>query len=171
MVALDKISSLPLSIHPSWFDRPEYAESEVFCDRRGCECGHLTRSYNTSQGQAVADALYLDGNWHRYGNVSKALLTAPASEPETKHKLQIEMQEVSCEILISQRILKDHAENVFAELAESNKEAEYLGFDVEEPCLRGVPDACTFFQAVQLLKQLRSDAASLERLRHDSALY
>lgn len=158
----------PLSIHASWFDRPDQAEDQAYCDRRGCECGDITKSYRNARVQAVADALYLDGSWHRYNTIYKKWITTPSSHSNSLVSLRTDMLEAACEIMVSQQILRNYAEDVVAELTENTKRAENRGFDVEEPCLQGVQDACSYYQSVRLLGQLRRDAASLERVRGDS---
>jgi len=59
-------SELPtIGLHSSWFERPMHAGDRAFCDKRGCECGQLENKFEFGLAQAVADALYIDGNWHR----------------------------------------------------------------------------------------------------------
>lgn len=158
----------PLSIHASWFDRPDQAEDQAYCDRRGCECGNVTRSYNNAHAQAVADALYLDGSWHRYSTLYRKWESTPSSHSDSLNTLRSEMLEAACEIMVSQLIIRNYAEDVMAELTQDSKQAENRGFDVEEPCLQGVQDACSYYMSVRLVRQLRRDAASLERVRGDS---
>lgn len=154
----------PLSIDESWFDLPEKANERAFCDRKGCECGRLERKHQNSLAQAVADALYLDGSWHRYESSYNAWLDSPTGSAQA-FEARNQMLEASCEIMMSQTLLRKFGDDVMKSLAKRVRTAEERGFDVEQPCLDGVADACAFFDSVQLRGRLQKDAAALRTAR------
>jgi len=159
----------PLSIHPSWFIVPEQADERAFCDRGGCECGQIEKKHPGTLAQAVADALFLDGSWHRYDNSLVAWMEAPAASAQG-YLLRAQMQEASCDVMISQTILRHYADDVIKILEKRSRIAEESGFDVKEPCLEGITDACTFFEAVTLLSRIQEDAKALHRDRQQILL-
>ncbi|MFK8083094.1 MAG: hypothetical protein AB8B97_22665 [Granulosicoccus sp.] len=159
----------PLSIHESWFDIPERAEERAFCDRRGCECGRLEKIHQGSLAQSVADALYLDGSWHRYETSYQAWVEAPSSS-STSVALHQQMLEASCEIMMSQTLLHTYAATVMRVLQKRTRIAEERGFDIKQPCLEEVAEACAYYDSVQLLSRLRSDAFSLRRVRGENQI-
>ena len=160
-------SQYPLSIHESWFERPEQAVERAFCDRRGCECGQFERKHQGDLATAVADALYLDGSWHRYESSHQAWLNSPAGSAQG-FDARDRMLEASCQIMMSQTLLRKHASDVVKVLAKQARTAEERGFDVEQPCLEGIEDACELFDAVHLYKQLQKDASALRMERGES---
>lgn len=159
----------PLSIHESWFELPAQAEERAFCDRRGCECGRLEKMHQDSLIQSVADALYLDGSWHRYDAAYQAWMQSPASSSES-FDLREQMLEASCEIMMSQVLLRNYADDAVVILKKRVRTAEERGYDVELPCLQGIPEACAFYESVQLLTRLRQDASALKEERVESTL-
>ena len=165
-VKTDKKTTLgnPLSIHESWLVIPEQTAERAFCDKHGCECGNHQIKHSGSLAQAVADALYLDGSWHRYNSSRQAWLEAPSSSAQS-HVHRDQMEEAACDVMMSQTILKQYADAVIHRLKKQVLEAEERGFDVETPCLQGSPQACALFQSVQMYKQLQIDAKALKRER------
>ena len=158
----------PLAMHESWFELPEQAEERAFCDRRGCECGRFERKHQGNLATAVADALYLDGSWHRYESSYQAWLESPAGSAQG-FDARDRMLEASCQIMMSQTLLRNHANDVVKVLAKQVRTAEERGFDVEQPCLDGIADACALYDAVQLFKQVKRDASALRMERAESA--
>lgn len=161
--------TLPLSIHESWFELPEQAEDRAFCDKRACECGLVEKKHQGSLVQAVADSLYLDGSWHRYEMTYQAWLETASSSSQS-FKLRQQMLEASCEIMISQTLLRNFAGHVMTILTKRAKTAEERGFDVKHPCLQGVEEACAYFDSVLLLSRVKTDAFSLRRVRGKNEL-
>jgi len=155
---------LPLGIHESWFDFPEHAEGRVFCDSRGCECGTLQRRHEDSVVQAVADALYLDGAWHRYQTRHQAWLDTP-TRSEHHYERRADMLEAACLVMMSQQLLRDYADGVMAELRRRVLDAEERGFDRSSPCDAAVDQACEYYDSVMMYKQLVEDARALQRQR------
>ncbi|MFK7992704.1 MAG: hypothetical protein AB8B87_01110 [Granulosicoccus sp.] len=163
------VHRFPLSIHESWFDVPEQAEDRAFCDRRGCECGRIERKHQGSLAQAVADALYMDGSWHRYETNYQTWMEAPTSSSESYDSRE-QMLEASCEIMMAQTLLRNYAKDVVQLLRKRFRQAEERGFDIQQPCLAGEEQACEFFDSVQLLARIQSDAISLQRTRGEDLL-
>jgi len=163
------VNRFPLAIHESWFDLPEQAEDRAFCDKRGCLCGRLEKSHQGSLVQAVADALYLDGSWHRYETSYQAWLEASPSSSQ-EFALRAQMLEASCEIMMSQALLRNFADDVMNTLQTRARIAEERGFDVKEPCFQEIPEACAYYDSSQLLARVRTDAFSLRRIRGENQL-
>ena len=132
-VTVKKEFEYPLGMDASWFELPEQANERAFCDRRGCECGLIERKHQSSIALTVADALYMDGSWHRYHSSYDKWLTAPASSSES-YVHREEMLNASCHIMMSQLLLKKYADDVMDKLKERVKTAEERGFDSELPC-------------------------------------
>lgn len=80
------------------------------------------------------------------------------------------MLEASCEVMMSQTLLRNYADDVLKILEKRVRSAEERGFDIEQPCLDGIPDACALFDAVQLQSRLQKDAAALRTGRGENAL-
>lgn len=156
--------NFPLSIHESWFDLPEQAIERAFCDRRGCECGRIEKKHHDTLIQSIADALYLDGSWHRYDTVHQAWLESAAATTKA-YELKDQMLEATCEIMMSQTLLRNYADDAIKILKKRVRTAEELGFDVELPCEQGIPQACEFYESVQLLNRLITDASALRQER------
>ncbi len=157
----------PLAIDESWFDIPEQAEERAFCDRGGCECGRIEKNHRNSLVQAIADALYIDGSWHRYTSSYEVWLNTPTSSADS-YEAREQMLEASCDVMMSQTLLRNFAEAAMAVLRKQVRTAEERGYDIEQPCLEGIPEACEFFDYVQYYKRIQADSASLRRSRFDS---
>jgi len=165
--ARERAPELPLSIHESWLEIPEQADEEAFCDRRGCECGRSQRKHQNALAQAVADALYLDGSWHRYEASYEAWLAAPAGSTRKFETLN-HMRDASCDVLMSQSLLSKFGDSVMKALAKRARDAEEKGFDIEQPCLEGVAEACEYYDDVLLYSRLKQDAYALRQARQSS---
>lgn len=164
----NKVSNgYPLAIHESWFEIPGQAQERAFCDRRGCECGRFVKKHQDSLIKAIADALYMDGSWHRYVSNYEAWLQTPASSPES-FEAREHMLEASCDVMMSQTLLRKYADDAIAMLRKHMRTAEERGYDIEQPCLDGIPEACELFELVQYYKQIQADSTSLRRSRLDS---
>ncbi len=158
----------PLSIHESWFDLPAQAVERAFCDRRSCECGRVVKRHQGSLAQAVADSLYMDGSWHRYESSLAAWLEASSSTQS--YDLREQMLEATCNIMMAQVLLRNYADDVVSILKKRVRTAEERGFDIDTPCLQGIPDACAYLESVELFARLKTDAVALQRERVASVL-
>ena len=157
----------PLGMDASWFELPEQANERAFCDRRSCECGLIERKHQSTIALTVADALYIDGSWHRYQSSYDEWLAAPTSSTES-YLHREEMLNASCHIMMSQLLLKRYADDVMDRLKEKVQIAEERGFDNELPCEQGIAEACDYFESTQLYARLQRDAAALRRPRDSS---
>lgn len=155
---------LPFDIHESWFELPGQAEGRAYCDRRRCECGDMQRKLEGSLDQMVADALYMDGGWHRYETSYRLWINAPASAVSTL-VLRDQMIEDACNVMISQLLLRKYAEEVRARLHQSALTAEERGYDQPEPCHAGIDKACSYLEAVELYRRMLADARALRTPR------
>ena len=153
----------PLAIHASWFELPEQANDRAYCSRKACECGDIESRHQGSLPQAVADALYLDGSWHRYESSYQQWLNIPSGIDD--HSYRKQLVDAACHIMMSQSLLREYAEAVLSELKQRVRKAENLGFDIVGPCEQGIADACYHYDSVQLYKQLLKDAAALSSPR------
>ncbi|NND92581.1 MAG: hypothetical protein HKN42_17140, partial [Granulosicoccus sp.] len=160
------IQRLPFGIHASWFEVPGQAEGRAFCDRRGCECGAVERRHEGSLSRAVADALYMDGGWHRYEMSYQMWLRTPTSSGEN-HERRTEMIEAACNVMMSQQLLREYAEEVASRLRQQMLAAEERGYDEPEPCEMGIQGACKYFDAVLLYRRLLADSRALTISREE----
>lgn len=151
---------LPFEIHESWFQLPGQAEGRAYCDRRRCECGNLQRKLDGMLDQAVADALYMDGGWHRYETSYQLWIEAPTNSASTPD-LRSQMVEAACNVMISQQLLRTYAGEVTARLRQKILIAEERGFDQAEPCQAGIEEACSYLDAVELFRRMLDDARAL----------
>ncbi|MGQ7846191.1 hypothetical protein ACUNV4_17030 [Granulosicoccus sp. 3-233] len=158
------VRKLPFDIHPSWFELPEQAEERAFCDRRRCECGLHEREHGSALARAVADALYMDGGWHRY-QVSYQLWRNEPAASARNPQLNAAMQEAACSVMMSQQLLRDFSDEVSEELRHRVRSAEERGFDEAGPCEADVEQACDYLDSVELYQRLLLDARALQSPR------
>jgi hypothetical protein len=154
----------PLGINESWFDQPDYVNDRPYCDRRSCECGQIERRHRGNLAHAVANALYLDGSWQRYEMAYQAWydLPTPTAERYLKHS---EMMQASCEIMISQKLLRDFAGNVVQDLDRQVKQVEAFEANSAETCQNNPHPACSLHESVRLYEQILTAAAALKTPR------
>lgn len=162
--AAEPVRRYPFNMHQSWFKIPDQAIERAYCDKRGCECGTLEQPHNGSLAQAVADSLYIDGRWHRY-ETSYLEWFESASDSAESHSSREAMLEASCEVMISQVLIRDYAKDVVATVKKHKNKAEERGFDIDEPCLQGIPSACRYLEYVKLYNRLILDATALKQAR------
>ncbi len=163
-----KKQKLPFAIHESWFDLPGQAEGRAYCDRRRCECGDMQRTLDGSLDQAVADALYMDGGWHRYETSYQLWIDEPAGSAST-YDLREQMIEDACNVMISQQLLRKYADEVRTRLRRKVLVAEERGFDQPEPCQANIEEACRYLGAVELYRRILADAHALRTPRDFTA--
>lgn len=162
-----KVANLyPLGIHGSWFDLPDQAIDRAFCDRRGCECGDMEIKHRGSLIDAVSQALYLDGSWHRYESTLAQWTETPTTSSEY-FSLQDQMLEASCDVMMAQTLLRAFAEGVVAELGKRNRTAEERGFDDPLACEQEIPEACSYYDSVMQYQRVKQDAKLLKNARID----
>lgn len=152
---------LPLDIHASWFDAPPLAEQTAYCDQKACECGQQMRHHGASLELAVADALYIDGAWHRYYESVNAWQRLAADSGDTRNSEYADLQESACTLMMSQQLLREFASDVALKLRREAGIAEARGFDTAEPCDAGIAGACHYLAVTQLYQRLLGDARAL----------
>lgn len=126
-------SKLPAGMHNSWFDRPEFAVGTAICDRGGCQCGEIRRGHDSGLNFAVADSLYLDGNWHRYEAAIAQLQSASTGAAQAR-ELEAGVSDAACDILISQETLKRFGDEALRSMRTKARNAEDRGSDYPELC-------------------------------------
>lgn len=154
----------PAGIHPSWFEVPENDRHEAFCHRDGCECGALRRPFDSGLALAVADALYLDGHWHRYESALAEWQAATANSPEFFTWLDA-VQEASCDVRMSQETLRRFLLDALRDLKEVRYEAESFGYTDIDDCVIEEPASCDYVDKVLLYDRMMDDLQTLQQAR------
>ena len=154
----------PVGLHESWFVRPPGSDVVARCDDGGCRCDALDRPFDGGLALAVADALYVDGAWHRF---ETALAERAANAPDGPPPATLDrlVDEAACDVLISQRILRTHASAVLAELRRRARETEERGFDDGIACAAGDTIACEAEDALALYRRMVADLVALRAAR------
>jgi len=155
---------MPADIDKSWLEKPDHTTYTPWCDRTGCECGPYNRVFDAGMVLAVADALYLDGSWHRYDThaLELAMQTHDASK---KIEIGTALEEAACNILMSQTILRKYTGRALTELRASKREAEDRGYDTPEACGLDEPEACEIYSKYELYKRMMQDIKALKSPR------
>ena len=155
-------SELPLfGLHDSWFERPIHAGDRAFCDKRGCECGQLEDKFESGLAQAVADALYIDGNWHRYETGVDSWLNSKTTAAES-YVMQLEVQDAACEIMMAQETIRMFANDVLRVLQRRADQAIASGNDKPSACNGNSDKACTSYTHFELFRRMVIDLQALE---------
>lgn len=159
---------IPAGMDPSWFIRPPATTSQARCTNETCECNAQSYSYGGDKARAVAQALYIDGNWHRYqllvngstgeppGNVDTAIGTAAGS---AVHAAKI--ARAACEVMVAQYILIHETEAVLRELRNRLAIGRARGFDQDGQCIQGDEAACTYQDDLRRYRMLQTDIGAL----------
>jgi len=92
-------------------------------------------------------------------------MEAPTHSPTTQD-LRDQMIEDACNVMISQQLLRKHANDVRARLRQKVLVAEERGFDYPEPCESNVEEACDYLDAVELYRRMLEDARALRVPRY-----
>lgn len=128
----------------------------------------FSRKFKGGLPQAIADALYLDGSWHRFEStmmqLEQAELTAFA-----RADLRKERDEAACNVLISQKILRLFGAQVLRELRAKKRYAEERGLDDPAACDSGDDLACTYTDLIAVYERIQADIKSMSgRARFES---
>lgn len=159
----------PAGMHPSWFEPPSGTRARARCDESGCVCDTLSRPFDNGLALALADALYIDGAWHRYElhrNAAGGIAGTGTDEAREPHR---EFVEAACDVLMSQQTLRRYTERVFGELRSRERAAEVRGFDRPTPCDDGNADACAYHHDVLLYRRMLTDLGALQLPREAPA--
>jgi len=159
--ASPKPKAVPFGIEKTWFDVPDTNE-RAFCTATGCDCGDSRRQFENGLPLAIADALYLDGSWHRLeATLSQMQLSTTATYEY--EDLMRERDEAACNILMSQKTLRMFGADVLAQLRDSKRYAEDMGLDDPEDCEAGQINVCEHIDNIDLYKRISSDIRALTR--------
>lgn len=151
----------PLGIDPSWFAVPSGTAHAALCDDRGCRCGPARRVFGAGLAVAVADALWLDGAWHRHARL------AEVAEREGSPSARAALDAAACDVLMSQDTLLRHGERALARLSRRAANAVDLGRDTEAACDGFSAGACRDYEALLLHRRARADARALAAPRRE----
>ena len=154
-----------MNFHASWFAQPDLTTNNAYCDDHGCMCGSVSElAFEQGLVRAVADALYIDGSWHRYQTSVQAWRTAlPNSAQSIQRRMDVE--ESACHILMSQQILQLFSTKTFRALRQNVRDGEDRGFDDPSLCEQGRIEACEYQDAVASYQRMQSDAKALRESR------
>jgi len=135
------IKTIPFKMDKTWFDAPSVVPHQVVCTKSGCECGAYYREFDSGLATAIADALYLDGSWHRLEQTLSEIKLSELRSPRY-FELARERDEAACNILMSQKTLRMFGERALAELRTKKQHAETNGLDKPDECDAGNLDIC-----------------------------
>jgi len=158
----------PAGVHRSWLARPAHTAERARCDSEGCSCGKLLRPLDGGIDIAVADALYLDGAWHRHDESVEAARNGTPDAPG-REALRRAEREATCDLLIAQQIIRLHAEPTMASLRQRVREAEERGLDDPLLCDTGDPRACESLDTIERYRRMAADLAALRTPRDGGA--
>ena len=158
----------PAGLHESWFTRPAGADVFASCDEHGCRCDAIARPFDSGLPLAVADALYLDGAWHRLEE-ALAARRRDAFDGPPPATLDRRVDEAACDVMMSQRILRTHATDVLAGLRRRARETEERGYDDGIACETGDVVACEHVDALALYRRMVADLIALRTPRDERA--
>jgi len=116
---------------------------------------------------AIADALYLDGSWHRLEN-TLLQLDMPGKNTFELPDLQKERDEAACNILMSQKTLRLFGDEVLRELRTKKRYAEERGLDNPEDCDNGDDTVCSYTDMIMLYDRIQGDIKGLKRNSRES---
>lgn len=159
----------PAGIDESWFEKPAEGSYTALCDDNGCECGSLERTFDFGLEIAVADALYLDGAWHRYDAALQESSAPSGDRTPDAFALRAELEDAACEINIAQSTLRRFADRVLMELRRRARDAVDLGRDAPSACDGFSESACRDFESLQLYQRMLVDAKALQTPRPSAA--
>jgi len=127
-------NTLPAGIHSSWFEQPFYSEHKIACNDLACACGSISRTFSNDMSFAVADSLYIDGNWHRY---EEAIARWQSAIPDSAlaKSLKAGVSTAACEIQLAQETLLRFASETLKDMRSKARNAEDRGSDYPELCI------------------------------------
>jgi len=157
-----KTAQIPFGIDSTWFDAPSVVPDRAICTKNGCHCGMFSRKFKGGLPLAIADALYVDGSWHRLESTVMQLdLGQDTLSSIDKRDLRIERDEAACNILMSQKTLRLFGPDVLSELRDKKRYAEDRGLDDTEKCDAGDDLVCNYTESITLYQRINSDIKAL----------
>lgn len=163
-------NEVPLGINQFWFDKPSASPNQAQCTKSGCDCGKYFREFKNGLAHAIADALYLDGSWHRY-EVTMSQMELYTQGSIEYDDLRLERNEAACNILMSQKTLRLFGESVLKKLRNQKRHAENMGWDNPVDCDAGDLRICEHTDNIDLYLRIVSDVQALgstTRINNDS---
>jgi len=156
--------TIPLGIEKTWFDPPGAVPHQVICTKSGCECSEYYREFEYGLAMAVADALYLDGSWHRLeGALTQLEFSSSSLTGPEYRELARERDEAACDILMSQQTLRKFGESVLAKLRNKKRYAESMGYDNPDDCDAGNLSICEHTDNIVLYNRILADIQALRK--------
>lgn len=166
--AAPKKKSIPFGIEKTWFDKPSVIPDRAICTKTECHCGMYSRQFDNGLPFAIADALYLDGSWHRFDS-TLILLEDLSLSATKKNVLRKERDEAACNILMSQKTLELFGADVLRELRNKKRYAEDRGLDDPADCDAGDMIVCEHTDLIDVYARIQSDIKAMRtRARVDS---
>lgn len=163
-----RLARVPFGIHKSWFEKPQIVPDDAYCSKSGCQCDAYSRDFDSGLALAIADALYLDGSWHRLSGKLIEYNNHVGSSAEKQH-VKLDVNEAACNILMSQKILKLYAEDALKDLRRDKRYAEDRGWDTYDDCLEGNTTACQYADKTALYDRIQLDIKNLHVSRYKDA--
>jgi len=163
-----KKNDIPFDIEKTWFDEPAVVPDRAICTKTGCHCDMFSRKFKSGLSLAIADALYLDGSWHRLDSTLMQLEQTDLSFVD-QSDLMKERDEAACNILMSQQTLRMFGKDVLRELRNKKRYAEDRGLDDPADCDAGDDLVCEYTDLIMVYDRLQLDIRALRtRGRLDS---
>lgn len=155
-----KKAAIPFGMEKTWFDTPAVAPDRAICTKTGCHCDMFSRKFKNGLHLAIADALYLDGSWHRLDS-SIMLLEDNTLGSVDRADLRKARDESACNVLMSQQVLRLFGDDVLRELRNKKRYAEDRGLDNPADCDAGDDLVCSYTDLITLYERIQSDIKAL----------
>lgn len=120
----------------------------------------FSRKFKDGLPLAIADALYLDGSWHRLDSTVLQLEKDDLSSID-RADLRNERDEAACNILMSQKMLRVFGPDILRDLRNKKRYAEDRGLDDPADCVSGDEVACTYTDLITLYERIQMDIKAL----------
>lgn len=155
-----KKAAIPFGIEKTWFDMPAVVPDRAICTDSGCHCGMFSRKFKNGLPLAIADALYLDGSWHRLDSTIVQLQDESLSSI-AQADLRKARDEAACNILMSQQVLRSFGDDVLRELRDKKRYAEDRGLDDPAECDAGDTLVCSYTDLIMVYERIQSDIKAM----------
>ena len=155
-----KEAAIPFGIEKTWFDTPAVVPDRAICTDSGCHCGMFSRKFKNGLPLAIADALYLDGSWHRLDS-SIMQLEVDNLSSMAQADLRKARDEAACNILMSQQVLRSYGDDVLRELRDKKRYAEDRGLDDPAECDAGDTLVCSYTDLITIYERIQLDIKAM----------
>lgn len=156
----NKQPTIPFGIEKTWFDTPPVVPDRAICTKTECHCGMYSRKFKGGLPIAIADALYLDGSWHRLDSTLLQLEDTSLNSI-AKADLRKARDEAACNILMSQQILRTFGDEVLRELRDKKRYAEDRGLDNPADCDAGDNLVCSYTDLITVYERIQVDIRAM----------